>query len=78
VSRASALVDDLAGLAPAEGWSERRPVGGVLDSELAWRTWERSRLGIDRTPGDVDLLVEVAGRPDLGRALGDLGDNPPG
>lgn len=68
------LVDDLVNLSPAEGWSERRPVGGVLDSELAWRTWEQARLGIDRTPGDLDLLLEAAGRPDLGRALGDLGD----
>ena len=54
------------GLAPAEAGAngDLDTVGGLLDSELAWRTWERERLGIDRTPGDVDLLVEVAGRPD--------------
>jgi hypothetical protein len=68
------LVDDLVGLAPANGWVGPAPVGGVLDAELAWRTWEQARLGVNETPDDLDLLLRAAGQPTLGRALGDLGD----
>ena len=66
------LVEDLIALAPPGGWTGRRPLGAVLDVDLAWRVWHEARLGIDRQPETVADVLAVGGRPAVVRALGGL------
>jgi hypothetical protein len=66
------LIDDLIALAPSTGWSERLPLGGVLDVDVAWQTWHSARLGLDDEPADLEALVRLGDVPEVGAALAQL------
>jgi hypothetical protein len=66
------LIDDLIAIAPAGGWPERQPLGGVLDIDLAWRTWQHARLGLPDPPAGVPEVLALGDRPEVGAALAEL------
>ncbi len=66
------LIDELIAIAPGEGWPDHRPAGGVLDIDLAWRTWQEARLGLPLPPRDVSDVLALRARPDVGVALAAL------
>jgi len=66
------LIDDLIALAPAGGWPDRQPLGGVLDVDLAWRVWQHARLGLSDPPDTVPAVLALGDRPEVGAALGEL------
>jgi PglZ domain len=66
------LIDDLIALAPADGWPDRQPLGGVLDVDLAWRTWQHARLGLPDPPDGVPEVLALGDRPEVGAALAEL------
>lgn len=66
------LVDDLIALAPTDGWPDRQPASGVLDIDLAWRTWHEVRLRVDEPPASLDDVLALGSRPEVAGALTDL------
>lgn len=66
------LIDDLIRLAPAGGWHDRLPLGGVLDLATAWRTWHEARLHLPDEPLDVASILGACGRTEVAAALGEL------
>jgi hypothetical protein len=67
------LIDDLIALAPAGGWPERQPLGGVLDIDLAWSVWQQARLGLPDPPEGIPAILALGDRPEVGAALAALG-----
>jgi hypothetical protein len=66
------LVDDLIALAPPGGFVDRRPLSGVLDIDVAWRTWHEYRLRLATEPRGVADVLALAARADVARALAEL------
>src|SRR6266508_944841 len=66
------LIDDLIALAPAGGWPDRQPLGGVLDAHLAWRAWQHARLGLADPPDGIPTVLALGDRPEAGAALAEL------
>jgi hypothetical protein len=66
------LIDELIALAPAGGWPDRQPLGGVLDADLAWRTWQHTRLGLPDPPDGVPAVLALSDRPEIWAALSEL------
>jgi hypothetical protein len=66
------LIDDLIALAPAGGWPGRQPLGGVLDADLAWHTWQNARLGLPDPPAGIPAVLALGDRPEVGAALAEL------
>lgn len=66
------LIEDLIALAPPGGWADRKPLGGVIDVDLAWRTWHEARLGLVDPPSTVADVLALGRRPGLGVALSGL------
>src|SRR6266511_3387102 len=53
------LIDDLIAVAPAGGWPDLKPLRGVLDVDLAWRTWQHARLGLPDPPDGIPALLAL-------------------
>jgi hypothetical protein len=66
------LIDDLIALAPAGGWPDRQPLGGVLDADLAWGAWQHARLGLADPPDGIPRVLALGDRPEVGAALAEL------
>ncbi len=66
------LVDDLIALAPPGGFLDRRPFSGVLDIDLAWRTWHQYRLRLDTEPRGVADVLALAAPADVAAAVVEL------
>jgi hypothetical protein len=66
------LIDELIALAPVGGWPDRQPLGGVLDADLAWRTWQHVRLSLPDPPDGIPGVLALGGRPEVGTALSEL------
>lgn len=66
------LIDDLIRLAPALGWQDRLPLGGVLDLATGWRSWHDARLHLVGEPADVASVLEACARPEVAAALAGL------
>jgi len=66
------LIDDLIAVAPAGGWPDLKPLGGVLDVDLAWRTWQHARLGLPDPPDGIPAVLALGDQPEVGAALTDL------
>jgi hypothetical protein len=66
------LIDDLIALAPATGWAERLPLGGLLDVDVAWRAWHAARLGFDSEPADLAGVVGLAERTEVCARVAEL------
>jgi len=66
------LIDDLIALAPAGGWPDPEPLGGVLDIDLAWRVWQQTRLGLSDPPDGIPAILGLSGRAEVQAALAAL------
>lgn len=66
------LIDELIGLAPADGWPERQPPSGVLGAELAWQTWHELRLHVTEQPTDIAGVLALGTQPEVASALAEL------
>jgi hypothetical protein len=69
------LIDDLVALAPAGGWVDRVPLGGVLDIDHAWRTWHAARLHLEDQPDSLLEILEHGADGALGPVIVELGDD---
>jgi len=63
------LIDDLIAHAPAGGWRDRSPANGVVDVELAWRTWHHAVLGADLEPAHLTAVLTLGEYPRIGQTL---------
>ena len=66
------LIDELITLAPAGGWRDRTPLGGVLDIDHAWRTWHHARLNLDDEPTTLEALLALGMTGTLDPAIAGL------
>jgi hypothetical protein len=72
IARQRWLIDDLVALTPATGWADRLPLGGLLDVDVAWRTWHAARLGLDTEPANLASVVNFGEQPEVCARVGEL------
>lgn len=68
------LIEELISLAPASGWRDRAPLGGVLTLDTAWSTWQAARLGLSEVPAALADVLAAVEQPDVRRAISSLGE----